>query len=465
MARTGWKPVPLHNMAVLSSTELDGLIAAAKKQPQPVYLFIGAPFQTEDLARRVIDALVPEERRSFNVERYDGRTAGSGPILDSLRMRGLFPGVKVVWVREPAFLLSREKRTDITAALFEAWSDERVEEAAEKLLTLVALAGWTQERFTAVEWPQLPNAEIVVLFGRELTGPERSGLDAMRAAALERNLTVGNATDDSGRVQELLARDGTTGAVLVLTATTVDRRKGVVKTIQEVGTVVEFTWGRERSGALSAADVEQLARSIFARQGKRPTPGALALIVRRAGTEPALLAGELEKLCLYVGDAREVAEGDVQISMRDLGESWIFDFTRALAQRQAAPALALLRRLFRQGEHPLRLLALVHRELRLLLLARDCLGDSLASKWNPRVSYTTFRDHLLPLLSEGQREAFGGLHPFALYQCVQNASRASTAGLQRYVLALQELDIRLKSSSSDPRILFEGFVLDVCRGG
>ena len=174
---------------------------------------------------------------------------------------------------------------------------------------------------------------------------------------------------------------------------------------------------------------------------------------------------ELEKLCLYVGDRPTIDEADVRASVRDLAESWIFDFTRALAQRQGAAAVSLLRALFEQGEHPLRILALIARELRLLLLARDCLTDSLAEAWTTQTPYTTFRDRLLPLLSDAQREAFGGLHPYALYQSLQNASGTSTAALQRGLLALQQLDVTLKSTPVDPRLRLEAFVLDMCETG
>ena len=129
-----------------------------------------------------------------------------------------------------------------------------------------------------------------------------------------------------------------------------------------------------------------------------------------------------------VGDASTIEEADVRASVRDLAESWIFDFTKALAQRQAAPAVTLLRALFDQGEHPLRMLSVIARELRLLLLARDCLSGSLAGSFTPRTQYTVFRDRLLPTLDERERDALGSLHPYVLYQCLQNASRTSTAG-------------------------------------
>jgi DNA polymerase III delta subunit len=124
----------------------------------------------------------------------------------------------------------------------------------------------------------------------------------------------------------------------------------------------------------------------------------------------------------------------------------------------------MLRGLFEQGEHPLRLLSVIARELRLLLLARDCLRGSLAGAWTPRTTYATFRDRLLPRLTEDEKDALGALHPFVLYQCLQNGGRTSGVALQRGMLALQALDVAFKSSAADPRIRLEAFVLDFCRG-
>jgi len=102
--------------------------------------------------------------------------------------------------------------------------------------------------------------------------------------------------------------------------------------------------------------------------------------------------------------------------------------------------------------------ALIARELRCLLLARDCLTESLGRSGIP-VTYATFQSRLLPLLSEAQREAFG--------TCIRMRSTCAaaarqTARLQRGVIRLQELDLRLKSSSPIPPRT-GGVVLDLCR--
>ena len=444
--------------------DADALLADARRQPAPVYLLIGEPFQIEPLARSLIDLLVPPDRRSLSLELYDGRSAAIGPILDSLRTPSLLAGTKVIWVREPSLFLSSEKRSDVTAALFAAWDEDRAVDAAEKLLALAALAGWTQDDLAAADFRGLSGADATALFGRSIDPREGEALDSIRAVCSERGLGVAAFRDESGQLEAFLNAGVQPDTVLIFTASAADRRKRIVKTIAEKGVVAEFTVARERSGALSQESVDALIDRIAGGAGKRVDPAARQLLQRRAGAHAGLFAAEVEKICLYVGDAAAIKEADVRASVRDLAESWVFDFTKALAQRQAGPALTLLRSLFDQGDHPLRLLAVIARELRLMLLARDCLAGSLASTWTPRTSYTVFRDRLLPQLSESEREALGNLHPYVLYQCLQNASRTTVSALQRGILNLQELDVLFKSSAADPCLRLEAFVLQMCGG-
>jgi len=448
----------------MAAPTAESLLAAARQRPKPVYLLVGEPFQTEAVAHALIDLLVPPERRSFSLETYDGRGTPIGPILDSLRTPSLFGGTKVIWVREPTLFIAGEKRSDLADATFAAWEDERPMEAAEKLLALLALAGWTQDALVAADWNVLTKADATAVFGRPLAAGEADALDAIRAVCAERGLTVGAYRDDSGQLDAFLAAGVPPHSVLIFSSAAADRRKRVVKTIADVGAVAELVIARERSGALSPESIDALIDRVLGSAGKRAAPAARQLIQRRAGPDAAALASELEKLCLYAGDAATIEPGDVRAAMRDLAESWIFDFTKALAQRQAPAAIGLLRALFEQGEHPLRLLAVIARELRILLLARDCLSGSLAGTWTARTSYTVFRDRLMPTLAESEKEALGGLHPYVLYQALQNASRTPAVALQHGMLALQELDVAVKSTAADPRLRLEAFVLDMCSG-
>lgn len=435
------------------------ILRDAEKRRAPVYLFAGEPFQTEGLARSLIDLLVPESKRAVNLEVYDGRTAPLAPILDSCRTVGLFGSGKVVWIREPAFLVSGEKRTDVTEAMFGAWNADRRKQAVEKLLLLASLAGWDQNELASVSFATLNKTKAKGLLGRDIGDGEAAALDAMKAEALEAGMNVSSQRDEGSLLEEFLASGAAGDTVLIFTAQVVDRRKKVFKDLEKRGVLAELTLERERSGALTRVAVEALIDDITARHDKRPSAGARRLIAQRAGGDPAALQIELEKLCLYAGDAAAIEEADVRDTMRDLAESWVFDFTGALAQRNTVKALALLRGLFAQGEPALRLLSMITREVRILLAAREILSTSLARAWSQGTQYDRFRDTLLPQIPDEQRQMMAGAHPYVFYLALQNASRTTAARLERALLELHELDIALKSSRIDPQIHFEAFVM------
>ena len=381
--------------------------AATAGEPKPVYLLTGEPSETLAAAHALLDALVPPAHRAFNLESYDGRTTPIATVIDSLRTPGFFPGTKVVWVRESTLFLSGEKRAEVTAALLAACDDGREQEAAEKLLTLVALAGWSQEQFQETRWSALAKTRIREVFGEELDDAARDKLDVLQAVCRARELSVGAYRDESGALLEFLDTGMPPHVVLVFTAAAVDARKRLYKWVRDVGAVVDLGVARERSGMLSRDSVDAVVRRVTRDLGKQMQPAAQELIGRRAGGDMAMLASELEKLCLYVGERVSIAEDDVRAVFRDMAESWIFDFTSALATRQLARALPLLRGLIRQGEPPLRLLAMIAREVRLLLLARECIDQGLRGVWRPDLTFNVFQSRVVPRLDPETVSAFG----------------------------------------------------------
>ncbi|HVN87727.1 MAG TPA: DNA polymerase III subunit delta [Candidatus Binatia bacterium] len=445
------------------ATDLKVLCAEAQKEPRSAYVFLGESVGTSVAAHALIDVLVPTANRDFNLEIYDGRTTPMATALDSLRMRGLFPGIKVVWLRETAVFVSAEKRSDLTAALLEAIEDERRDEAAGRLLTLLAMAGWTQERFDSERLGELSAAALKECFGVELEAAQLGALTALQAYCRERGVTISAFRDDSEALLQFVERGVPPQAVLLMTAVAADARKRVFKKLQTLGAVIDLRVERERSGALSREGVADTCRQIASEFGIRIEPAAMELIVARAGSDPAALAMEMEKLCLYVGEAKTIAVADVRAAFRDMAESWIFDFTSALAAGQAATAVPLLRDLLAQGDHPLRLLAMIAREVRLLLSARDCLDGPLAGKWRAGISYATFQGRLQPLLGELGEAAFGKMHPFRIYKYLGDAARMPAAKLRAALVGLAELDAKFKTSRGNPAVLLETYVLDLCR--
>jgi DNA polymerase-3 subunit delta len=171
------------------------------------------------------------------------------------------------------------------------------------------------------------------------------------------------------------------------------------------------------------------------------------------------LQQELEKLLLYVGDQALIRTQDVDLIFADQGEGWIFDLTRAIAEREALAALAHLARLMAQGEHPLKLLATIAAEVRKLLAARQLLDGELRGRWKRGLSYPQFQQIVLkdsvPLLTR---------NPYADYMCFQRAEHFSVAELRSYLAGVYDADRGLKSSGHDPRLVMEKLILSMCLG-
>lgn len=438
---------------------LSVLLKEAKENPAPVYLFTGEPARIEAAARALIHVLLPPEERTTQLEVHDGRDVQR--LADSLRMTSLFGGGrKVVWVREPVFLARQTRPAETAGEMFAAWEEGHRKGAAERLLRLAAAAGWSHERFVETEWEELSESEAEKLLGKRPDAGERAVLAEVARFARDLGRPVSEFRDDAGNIEAVLASGPAPGVVLLLTASALDRRQRLFRLIQKSGRVLELAVERERSGTLSPASVREALREVLTREGRTIDRDAAELIERRAGSDFGAVLAELEKLCLYVGDRKRITREDVERSFADMSGAWVFDLTRALAERKAADALRLLRGVLDGGEPPLRLVALLAREIRTLLLARDCLNGSLARQWRPGIPYTTFRDRLLPRLTEEEREAFGKIHPYVLFLALQNSSRIPPATLERALRRLHEIDLRLKSSGADPRLLLERFVLE-----
>jgi len=447
-----------------AQAQLASLLATCRKgTPAPVYLFVGESIDTRAAAEAIIDALVPPERRAFNLEAYDGRTVPLPQVLGSLRTPAFFPGIKLVWVRESAIFLSGAKKGDLAKSMLTAWEGGRQREATEKLATLVALAGWSTERFVGTDWNAATKTALREVFGDDVGAEHGATLQAVQQALLARDVKLGEFRDESALLLEYLEGTPMPNAVLVFTTTAVDGRKRVVKVVQERGAVVEFAVERERSGALARDSVAAIAAQRCVAAGKKLQRAATELIVRRAGQDVASLANELEKLCLYVGERTTIEEADVRAVFLDMAESWIFDFTGGLAARDATKTLPVLRGLLSQGEAPLRVLAMVAREVRMLLVARECIDCNLQGTWRAGMSYPTFQSRVLQNIDDATKASFGKSHPFALYRRFDDASRIPAARLRRALLDVAALDLRFKSSGGDPALLLESFVIGWCR--
>ena len=89
--------------------DLENVVAAIKNSRGPqLLLLFGDDLQVQGACKTLLDNLVPENQRGFNLERFDGRSAPWDQIEASLNTPPFFPGKKVVWVENVTYFISRE---------------------------------------------------------------------------------------------------------------------------------------------------------------------------------------------------------------------------------------------------------------------------------------------------------------------------------------------------------------------
>lgn len=98
---------------------------------------------------------------------------------------------------------------------------------------------------------------------------------------------------------------------------------------------------------------------------------ATQLLALSVGPRTELLDVELAKLSVYA-EGQRVDGKDVRLLVAEARAANVFDLGDRVVEGDRASALALLERLLREGEHPLRILQLLVRHFRLLVDARAC---------------------------------------------------------------------------------------------
>jgi len=425
--------------------------------PQLLLLF-GDDLQVAETCKAILENLVPVEKRGFNFERLDGRSATWDQIESSLKTPPFFPGKKLLWIDSAPFFYAPEQGGELGERVLDLWRNDKKEDAAKLLLDLLVVEGWSQE-----QWDELDSAAATPffnLFGVE-DREDQENAQALLAYCKRREMNLTKRKGAEGNRLSALLDDGLPEwSFLLMTAVQADRRTRLFKRLDELGAVLHLALERDRSGKISREKLLEFVGQRLRQAGKNLHPQAREMILTRAGDELRSLQQELDKLILFVGDRTTIRAEDIDMIVADQGEGWIFDLTRALGERDAVAALTQLARLIAQGEHPLKILGTLASEARRLLSARQLLAGELAKLWRRGMTYPQFQQ--IVLKQDGS--PLGGRNPYGDYMCFQRAERFSLAELSRFMQRLFETDFRLKSSTSQPRILLEKLFLELCLG-
>lgn len=139
--------------------------------------------------------------------------------------------------------------------------------------------------------------------------------------------------------------DPNPATLLILIASSVDRRLKFFKACQRAGEIVECPEFTER-------EVEQWILKKVKGLHKSISADAAREILRRAGTHLGDVSNAIEVVSTYVGGDPEIRAEDVAAACADVAEEEVWALTGAIASSEMGRALTALRRLLDLGKAP-----------------------------------------------------------------------------------------------------------------
>jgi DNA polymerase III subunit delta len=158
--------------------------------------------------------------------------------------------------------------------------------------------------------------------------------------------------------------------VLVLFADKVDKRKKTIKTIFDHATCVEFKKPYENQ-------VPQWIGHICKSNNLKISTEAIHRLHRLVGNNLTELENQIFKLQDFIGERQQIELQDVNTVVSVSREESVFDFTKALGQKDRVKALEQLVNLMDQGQNEISIVSLVARHMRVLLTVRSGLDQGI----------------------------------------------------------------------------------------
>jgi len=341
--------------------------------------------------------------------------------------------------------------------LYEQWCDEvggmdhEIIEAAA-VNSGEAMAAMARLREALQTLPFFGSGKVIWLRDCSFLGDER----AASAQAV---------TETLAELAEELKNFSWHGVRLLISAGKVDKRKTFFKTLDKIGTVETLSgWADDKDWA-NRAEID--ARSTIRARQKEIAEEALAELVNRIGPNPRLLDSEIEKLCLFVGNRKQIEAGDVAAICTRNKTARAFALGDALGDRDLPRTLAgldeeLWELKFDPRKSEIGLLYGLISKVRAMLLLKEMLREG----WiKPEADYNRFKAQLERVPAEklpaDRRFNPLSLNPYVLYKALPHAKKYSQDELVRAMDLLLRCNQQLVSSGLDEALVLQQALVEI----
>lgn len=206
-----------------------------------------------------------------------------------------------------------------------------------------------------------------------------------------------------------------------------DQRKKVVKKLKKVGEVVEFSSANE-------AMIYEILRERAEKEGAVFTKEANERLLQMIGPHLYHLTSEVDKMALYAGEKGEINADVVDLLTSRTLESNVFALIDKVVHDRLDEGFSILRDLIKQKEEPIRLLALLARQFRIIYQVKESGREG----------------NMQAVISKRLK-----LHPYAVKVASGQAKSFESTELLRILNECAKADFAMKTGQMDKRLALE----------
>ncbi len=221
--------------------------------------------------------------------------------------------------------------------------------------------------------------------------------------------------------------------ILAVQAEKLDERKKITKNLKSNAVIESFS-------ALKGKQLIDWVERLAKEQGVLLTPEAAQLLIYTVGEDLQILSQEMKKMALYVGVGGHVDKQIVEeLTVRTLEQN-IFALVEKVANVEIEQAIRMLYDLLKNKEEPIKIVALLARQFRIMLFAK---GLSVKGYSNQQIGSQI------------------GAHPYVVQLALQQARGFSENQLKEIMKRLANMDYDMKIGRKEKVLALELFLLSL----
>lgn len=229
-------------------------------------------------------------------------------------------------------------------------------------------------------------------------------------------------------VQYLSNPNPSTIIVFINPNATVDSTKKITKLIKDKGVIKE----------LNTTNPIDIIKGICG--SYKIDRECINLLIDRVGSNVSIIEQELNKLMLYKIDDKIITKEDI-INLTSVNiDTDIFKFIDYIIQKEKDMAMRIYNEMIKQGEEPIKIIALLASKFRLMYQAVELTRSGCSQQ---DISSTL------------------GVHIYPVKLAIQAGLKYNNKLLLNYLDKLADLDISIKTGKVEPVLGLELFILDV----